>query len=121
MASVLVRIAIGVLLVVHGIAHVQIARVWGERETASSWLAGEADTLGTVLSAVALASFVLAGLAVFAGLGVWRPLAVAGACVSLITIALFWDRKMALGIAVDVGILLALLWAKWPGRDLVGS
>jgi hypothetical protein len=121
MVHVLVRIAIGLLLVVHGIAHVQIARLWGERETASSWLAGDADSLGTVLSAVALASFVLAGLAAFAGFGIWRALAVAGACVSLVTIALFWDRKMALGVAVDVGILIALLWAKWPGRGLAGS
>ena len=28
---------------------------------------------------------------------------------------------MALGVVVNVGILLALLWVKWPGRGLVGS
>lgn len=121
MWHVLLRIVIGALLVIHGIAHVQITQVWGERDSSSSWLVGEADTLGTVLSTVALAGFVLAGLAVFVGVGVWRPLAVAGAFVSLFTIALFWDWKMALGVAVNIGILLALLWAKWPGRELVGS
>lgn len=117
----LLRIAIGVFFVVHGIAHVQMTRVWGERDSGRSWLVGEADRLGTVLSTVALAAFVLAGLMVFAGLDVWRPLSVAGACLSLVTIALFWDWKMALGVAVNLGILLALIWAKWPGRDLVGS
>jgi hypothetical protein len=81
----------------------------------------ERSSLGTVLSTVALASFALAGLTLFAGFGVWRPLAVAAACVSLVTIALFWDWKMALGVVVDMAILLALLWAKWPGRGLVGS
>jgi len=28
---------------------------------------------------------------------------------------------MMVGVAVDVGILVALLRAAWPGRDLVGS
>jgi len=121
MWHVLLRIAIGALLIVHGVAHVEITRVWGERESATSWLFGDADTLGTVLSMVALAGFVLGGLALLAGLGVWRPLVVAAASVSLVTIALFWDRKMALGVAVNVAILVAVLWAKWPGRGLVGS
>lgn len=121
MEHVLGRIVIGALLVVHGVAHVEIPRVWGARESATSWLVGEADTLGTVLATVALAGFVLAGLAVFIGIGVWRPLAIAAACVSLVTIALFWNWKTALGVIVNVGILLALLWANWPGRGLVGS
>jgi len=121
MGHVLLRIVIGVLLVIHGVAHVELTHLWGARESATSWLVGEADTLGTVLSAVALAGFVLAGLTLFAGVGVWRPPAVAAACVSLVTIALFWDWKMALGVGVDLAILLALLWAKWPGRGLVGS
>lgn len=121
MWHVVLRIAIGVLLIIHGVAHVEITRVWGERESATSWLLGEANTFGTVLSMVALAGFVLGGLGVLIGLDVWRPLVVAAACVSLLTIGLFWDWKMVLGVAVNIAILVALLWAKWPGRDLVGS
>jgi hypothetical protein len=120
-AHVLLRIVIGASLVIHGVAHVEITRVWGARESATSWLIGKADGLGNVMSMVALAGFVLAGLALLAGFGVWRPLAVAAACVSLVTIVLFWDRKMALGVAVDVAIVIAVVWAKWPGHDLVGS
>ena len=71
--SVLLRIVLGALLVVHGVAHVDIIRVWGSRSSATSWLFGEAGALGTVLSMLALAGFVLAGLALFAGLVAWRP------------------------------------------------
>lgn len=121
MWPVVLRILVGALLVVHGIAHVEITSVWGSRDSSTSWLFGDADTLGTVLSTVALGGFVLSGLAVFIGLGVWRPLAVVAACFSLVTIALFWDRKLILGVAVNVAIVVALVWAKWPGADLVGS
>jgi len=121
MWPVVLRIIVGALLVVHGVAHVEITKAWGSREASTSWLVGDADTLGMVLSTVALAVFALSGLAVFVGLGIWRPLAVAAACISLVTIALFWDRKMALGVAVNVAIVVALVWARWPGRELVGS
>jgi len=121
MWPVVLHMIVGALLVVHGVAHVEMIKVWGSRESSTSWLLGEADTLGTVLSTVALAGFVLSGLAVFIGLGIWRLLAVAAACLSLVTIALFWDRKMVLGVAVNLAIVVSLVWANWPGRDLMGS
>jgi len=74
-----------------------------------------------VLSILALGGVVLAGLALLIGFGAWRRVAATAACVSLVTIALFWGWKMMVGVAVDVGILVALLRAAWPGRDLVGS
>jgi hypothetical protein len=119
-SPVLLRIVLGVLLIIHGVAHVDLVRVWGSRRSASSWLLGQAATLGTVVSMVALAGFVLAGLALVAGFGAWRPLAIAAACVSLVTIALFWDAHMVLGVAVNVGILVALLWLEWPEQTTLG-
>jgi len=74
MWPVVLRIIVGALLVVHGVAHVEITKAWGSGEASTSWLVGDADTLGTVLSTVALAGFALSGLAVFVGLGIWRPL-----------------------------------------------
>jgi hypothetical protein len=121
MWQVLLRIAIGVLLIIHGVAHVEITRVWGARESATSWLIGEADRLGTVLSTVALVGFALSGLALFVGFGAWRPLAVGAACVSLVTMSLFWDWKLAFGVVVNLAVLVALLWARWRGHDLVVS
>ncbi len=104
-------------MIIHGVAHVDITRAWGSRDSASSWLLGDAGGLGTALATIALIGFVLAGLAVFAGLGVWRPLAIAAACASLVTIVLFWDSKMVLGVAIDLAILAALVWASWLEDD----
>jgi hypothetical protein len=109
------------LLIIHGFAHWEITTAWGSKESASSWLLGQAGALGTVLWAVTLVGFILAGLAVFIGLGIWRPLAIASAVISLVTMALFWHFSMIIGAVVDVGILVALLWAKWPQPNLVGS
>ena len=120
MWPVVLSIVVGALLIIHGVAHVDITRVWGSRESASSWLLGDAGGVGTGLATIAPAGFVLAGLGVFIGLGVWRPLAIAAACASLITIALFWDPKMVLGVAIDLAILAALLWASWPEDDAFG-
>ena len=121
MLRILTRIVIGLLLVVHGFAHWEITTSWGSKEVASSWLLGQAGTLGTVLWAVGLGGFILAGIAVFIGLRMWRALAIASAVTSLVTMVLFWETTMGIGAIVDVGIVVALVWAKWPQPKLVGS
>jgi hypothetical protein len=82
---------------------------------------GESVALVTVLWALALIGFILSGIAVFIGLVLWRPLGVAAALISLLTMVLFWDLRMAIGAILDVGILVALLWLRWPTREIVGS
>jgi hypothetical protein len=121
MLRILTRIVIGLLLVVHGFAHWEITTAWGSKEVASSWLLGQAGTLGTVLWAIGLGGFILAGIAVFIGLRMWRALAIASAVISLVTMVLFWETTMGIGAIVDVGIVVALVWAKWPQPKLVGS
>ena len=121
MWHILMRIIIGVLLIVHGFAHWEITSAWGSKESATSWILGQAGAFGTVLWALALAGFILAGIAVFIGFRLWRPLAIVSAVISLVTMALFWHFSMIIGAVVDVGILVALLWAKWPQPNLVGS
>jgi hypothetical protein len=37
-----------------------------------------------------------------------------------VTIALFWDVQMVLGVAVNAGVLIALLWAQWPEQTTLG-
>src|SRR3712207_7756997 len=49
MWHILMRIIIGVLLIVHGFAHWEITSAWGSKESATSWLMGEAGALGTML------------------------------------------------------------------------
>jgi hypothetical protein len=121
MLRVLTRVVIGLLLIVHGFAYWQITTAWGTKEVATSWLLGEAETRGSVLWAVGLGGFILAGIAVFIGLRMWRPLAIASAVISLVTMALFWQTTMVIGAIVDVGIVVALMRAKWPQPKLVGS
>jgi hypothetical protein len=128
MRSIVIRIVIGILLMVHGFAHWQITTGWGSRVVAESGVlrsVGLADSaiasLGTALWVVALLSFNLAGIAIFAGWGWWRGLAIAAAVVSLLVMGLFWQPSFVLGVAVDVGILVALLWARWPTPAMVGA
>jgi hypothetical protein len=125
--TIVIRIVIGLLLMIHGFAHWQITTGWG-KVTADSTVVravGMGDSalasLGTALWVVALLSFNLAGIAIFAGQGWWRALAIGAAVVSLLVMGLFWQPNSIIGAAVDVGILIALLWARWPEPALVGA
>jgi hypothetical protein len=75
--------------------------------------------IGIILVVLATLGFVLAGLG---GLGVpglnavWGTLAVVSACVSLLLLVLFWHTWLVVGVLIDIGILVALLWVKWPSE-----
>jgi hypothetical protein len=108
-------------------ANWQITTGWGKLTADSAVLraAGMGDSalasLGTGLWVVALLSLNLAGIAVFAGQGWWRGLAIGAAVVSLLVMGLFWQPSFIIGAAVNVGILVALLWARWPTPALLGA
>jgi hypothetical protein len=63
----------------------------------------------------------VAGTAILFNQSWWRQLAIVGATVSLLTIALFWQPTMILGALVDVGIVIVLVGAQWPSPTLVGT
>jgi len=67
---------------------------------------------------VSLSAFVAAGVVLLAHPAWRRPLAAAA---SPLTLALFWQPALILGVLVDAGILVALLWAHWPAAELVGA
>lgn len=80
--------------------------------------------IGIVLVAVATLGFVLAGLGVFGVPGlseIWRTLSLISAGVSLLLLVLFWHLWLIVGLLLDIGILVALLWVDWPATDLIGS
>jgi hypothetical protein len=65
---------------------------------------------------------------VAAGLGVldfvipsewWRSLAIGGAAISLLMLAVYFHPIMIIGTASSVAVLIALLWVKWPPMSLV--
>ena len=135
----LLRILIGVLLVLHGLVHGILAVMPNPNAAKpvaatffSEWanprlrrlLSGRAlQTLATVLAVIAGAGFIAAGLAMFDVLlphDRWRALAIASSVVSLVLCALFWNRYLVVGVAVAVGIIVALGVLHWPTEALLG-
>jgi hypothetical protein len=135
-------IAAGVLLL-HGLGHggAAAALAWirlrpgmptGEWHAARSWLlpslAGDtATTLATAFWIASLAGFVIAAMSFWGVVipgSVWRPLAVASALVSIAGITLFfgtWPMFNTLAaLAVNVAVLAAVLWLRWPSDALFG-
>ena len=126
--QLLFRIGIGFLLVIHGFAHWQITTAWGSKPAEYSWLlsnrglsVASLHSLGNVLWIVVLLAFIDAGIVLFVGWPWWRMLAIASSVVSLLAIGLFWQPNMVIGVLVDVGILVALLWVHWPTVEVVGA
>jgi hypothetical protein len=119
------RFVTAILLMIHGFAHWQIATGWGSRSAESSWLLiglgpDVLSSIGTFLWVMTLLTFIAAGIALMTSIERWSTLAIISSVFSLLVIGLFWQPNMVFGVAVDVGILVALLWAYWPVAELVG-
>lgn len=138
-----VRLIIGVVLLLHGIAHGgAMGALWwvsarpgtdtGGWTAARLWAAPALGTTATTAVAVgfwtvSMLAFVIAGLG-FIGVVVppewWRPAAVLGAAVSLVGIALFagtWPPFNTLAaVAVNIGVLVAVFLLRW-GSEPMGT
>ena len=136
------KIIIALFLIAHGLVHTAIAAGPDPNDPDSkpgsfftsisrSWLMSRlglnnrfVQWIGIILVALATLGFILAGLGVFGipGLSeIWRTVAVVSAVVSLLLLILFWHRWLILGVLIDIGILIALLWANWPSEEFIGS
>jgi hypothetical protein len=128
-------VLIGLFLLAHGLIH---AAIWATPrptdpkaapfDASGSWLLDEfgigqagTRTISVVLALVAAAGFVATGLGVLLGVGWWRPLGIVAAVVSLLLLLVYFNRWLLLGVAIDVGIIAALLVADWPSKDMIGS
>jgi hypothetical protein len=133
--SALLRLVTGAFLILNGLIHLGAAvtprsgtsreELWAFFRT-DSWLPrGQGpqamSPVGIALFALAPVGFVLAGLVELIGLGAWRVLAAASALDSLLLLILYWHRLLEVGVLLNVAILVALLWARWPPAELVGS
>lgn len=133
---------IALFLIAHGLVHAGLAAAPDPDDPESkpgafftslerSWLLPKVGLstvvvqwIGIVLVAVATLGFVLAGLGVFGVPGlseIWHTLSVISAGVSLLLLVLFWHLWLIVGLLLDIGILVALLWVDWPATDLIGS
>jgi hypothetical protein len=129
-------------LIAHGLVHAGLAAAPNPSDpdakpgafftaTARSWLlprlglnASSIQWIGIILVVLSTLGLVLVGLGVFGVpdlTTVWRTVAVVSASVSLLLLVLFWNTWLLVGVLIDIGILIALLWVKWPSVDLIGS
>jgi hypothetical protein len=135
MSGGLLRIVVALVILAHSIGHVLFLAPclgitqWGQ--SAQSWLLtktlgdGPTRVIGALLWLAVIVGFVAADVALLAGQGWWRPLAIASAGASLVALALFASgisRQPLLSAGLmDVAILMALVWMQWPSVDLVGA
>jgi len=122
--SMMTRILVGALLILHGFAHYELPTLWGTRPAHISWLLGglapnQLQSPATILWIAALVLFLAAGVLEWFNRSFWRVLTIAGATVSLVVMVLFWDPQMVLGVIVNCAVLAALLGLKWPARRLI--
>jgi hypothetical protein len=113
---------IGLLLLGHAFVHA----VWRTYGPKTSWLLANATesalaSLSTALFVAGAVGFGLAGGGLLVHQGWWRPVAVVSAVVSLLLLGLFWNKGLFVGAAIDVALLVAILWAQWPRQIFVGS
>jgi hypothetical protein len=141
----MIRIINAGVLAFHGVGHamgiipaLQIpffqnqTGAWAQNWSSHSWLLmGDAISriLAIILFAVPLIGFLGAALGLMGWLVPhewWRSLAIVSAVVSLVALALFWNAFIYLfphkvgAIAVNVAVLVGLLWANWPSEADIG-
>jgi hypothetical protein len=85
--------------------------------------------ISIILFGAAFLGFIAAALALFGWLvphELWRSLSVYSAVISLLALVLFWNSFGAFfpnkigSIAVNVAILVCLLWLNWPTEADIG-
>ncbi len=139
------KILIAILLIVHGLivagqssgSFSPVGGIknpswlsWWPANLGQSWLL---TTLGLERSPLARAGgflWLVAGVAlVAAGLGVlglgvpptwWRTLALSGAAISLMMLAVYLHPFISVGIGASIVLLVALLWEQWPLLEHLG-
>jgi hypothetical protein len=132
----MLKIAILVVLLAHAVGHVlflapslRLAEWAGQ--TGHSWLLtaplgdGIARGVAAAVWTTTIVLFVVGVAGLATGQEWWRLATAAGAIVSIVGIALFWDgiatSSAIFALAFDVIVLVALLVAHWPSVETVGS
>jgi hypothetical protein len=140
MSETTLRYLIAAILLVHGLGHVLGVMAalklsnqenWSSRSWLLTGLIG--DTASRVVSFVlfgaALIGFVAAALALMGWLlphEWWRSMSVVSSLISLVALGLFWNAFPSLipnkigAVAVNIAVLLCLLWLDWPSEAAIG-
>src|SRR5262245_34871859 len=99
--------------------------------TGDSWLFGRmgispgpSRLIADALVALTIAAFALAGLVAVGVVpaALWSPVVIVGAAASLGLLVAFFHPWLALGIAIDLGLVWAVHYAGWtPWSDVAGG
>lgn len=138
MSTLTLRSVVAIILILHGVGHAlgllpAFGLTLGRTHAAGSWLfTGPTGTpglreLGFALWSVTLLGFLAAGLGLLGWLvpqAWWQGLATGSAILSLLAVVFFWSGLPLLfphkigAIAVNVAVLVCLLWLRWPAALL---
>ncbi len=121
MSNELVRYLLAGFLVVHGIGHAGGYWMFIQSWLSPALVASPTKWLFIVVWLAAMVGFIAAGIGLLQLQSAWRTVAVAAALVSLLVSALFIQGAPFNAAVADLIILIALLAAKWPSADIVGS
>jgi uncharacterized membrane protein YphA (DoxX/SURF4 family) len=122
----LLRVLLGGFFIAHGLVHVAI---WAPKydpqkaafDASHSWLLGDQRPLARVLAFLAAAILVVAGLALLAQGGWWRPTVVVGLSVSTALLVLYVNRWYLFILAVNLALIVGIAWMDWPSKATVGA
>ncbi|MFN2175261.1 MAG: hypothetical protein ACK2U3_04865 [Anaerolineales bacterium] len=140
MSPTTLRIVIFLVLLAHGIGHsMAFFPAWGISSTENwhhrSWLLtpliGDkaSRVINTILFLAAFLGFIGSAIGLMGWLvphDLWRPLAVPSAVISLAALFLFWNSFVAFfpnkigAIAVNLAVLVCLLYLNWPTETDIG-
>jgi len=135
MSNDVLRWIIGLAVLGHGLGHVLFMPLFAGtlkvEANGHSWLLtdmlgkGVTQALATIIAAVALGIFVVAGIGLLGETAWWRPLSIVGAVVSLALVAVMWDglpvSSAYFAVTFDVAVLVGIVWIHWPAPDVIGA
>lgn len=121
MSSEILRYLLGGFLIVHGIGHSGGYWMFVKSWLSPSLVETPMKWLFVVVWLVAMAGYLAAGVGLFQMQGWWRTLAVAASVLSLVASILYIQGAPFNAAVADVIILAALLVARWPTAEMVGS
>ena len=122
--TTLVRVAVGLLLVAHGLVHLLILVPAADDprypfSLERSWVVPESARrpVALVLMTAVVVGFLASALALWGvpGLvGVWSAITIAAAAASLVLLVAFWDRQLVIGVLISALLIaVALLRPDW--------
>ena len=132
----MLKLLIATAVFAHGIGHIlflipTVGLVNWADQTGHSWLVtpllgdGLTRALAALVWAAAIVLFVGSVVGFYLGADWWRLAAIAGALVSEFGIIAMWGdlptSSATFALVFDAVVLVALLWARWPSTELVGS